>query len=507
MCGIFITINNEDADKNQLIKHRGPDNTHSFCNDNVNIFFHRLAIVDISDASNQPIEMNEYVLVCNGEIYNHNALERKYNIQTKSHSDCEIILHMFLKFGIERTCKELDGVFAFVIYSIKSRQFFIGRDPFGVRPLFVENSLNGISCISSELKGISSSNVIAFPPGHYYENGNYISYYSVPIEKLAPSYDIILNKIRNLLMESVYKRLMSDRPIGCLLSGGLDSSLVASILVNLTGKKIDTYSIGIEGFNSTDLSFANLMAGYINSKHHEVKYPIQTWINTIDNVIYTCETYDVTTIRASCGMYLLSKYIKENSNNVVIFSGEGADEVFQGYKYFKNAPTASEANNESRRLINQLYKYDVLRADRTTSCFGLELRVPFLDKDLVDYYMSVVSDLKQNEIEKYLLRQAFNNDDRLLPNEILFRAKEAFSDGVSCPDKSWHSYLKKYFDSKITDEEYEKMSVLYTPKPISKEALYYRAVFEKKFNNQSHVIGEYWMPKWTNVNDPSARDF
>ena len=540
MCGIFAYIG-DSIDYEKLyynfnkIKRRGPD-SFQFMNMKSSIYlgFHRLSIVDQSKNGNQPFKINGIYLICNGEIYNHNELKKQNNFITKSNSDCEIIIHMYQKYGISDTIRNLDGVFAFMLYDSNLNKIFVGRDAFGVRPLFygINKTQKEIS-FSSEMKSISniSDEVKQFKPGHYtvlnldpdtnkviddiYEGRFYYwSWYDYPFDtNITNKMDIdeILYNIKTKLIHAVEKRLMSDRPIGCLLSGGLDSSLICSIVsrlfkVNNKGV-LNTFSIGLPG--STDLKYAKMVAEHIGSNHHEVILSEKDFLDAIPEVIYAIESYDTTTVRASTANYLIGKYIKENTDITVVYNGDGSDEQ-SGYIYLANAPTLDDFHNECISLLKNIYYFDVLRSDRSISSnWSLEARTPFLDKDFVKFYMSIDPKLKNynNKIEKELLRKAFENDN-FLPEDVLWRRKEAFSDGCSSNERSWHNIIKEHVDNIISDNDFIYKSNKYMHnKPLMKESLYYRQIFEKFFPNRDDIIPKFWLPKWCdNKVDPSARE-
>lgn len=334
----------------------------------------------------------------------------------------------------------------------------------------------------------------------------------VPLYKtlVSPEADNIKQNVRALFEAAVRKRLMSDRRIGCLLSGGLDSSLVTALLVKLSKEAgltypIQTFAIGMEG--SPDLKAAKKVSEYLGTEHHEVIFTPEEGTDAIPDVINHLESYDITTVRASVGMYLISRYIKLNTDTTVILSGEGSDELAQGYIYFHNAPSATEADKESRRLLDDLFMFDVLRGDRTTAAWGLEIRVPFLDHQFTSYYLSLSSEERQPKdgVEKHLLRSAFD-DGHLLPNDILWRPKEAFSDGVSSVTKSWFQVVQEFCDKQINDGELQAAKTLYPHNtPQTKEALFYRKTFEAKFPKKASWIPYFWMPRWSATSDPSAR--
>ncbi len=523
MCGIFAYLNytvDYDLVRNGFdkIQKRGPDASYLLRFNNIYLGFHRLKINDMSVDANQPFSHQNIHLICNGEIYNFKKLKTMYDIKTKSESDCEVILYLYNKFGIERTCQLLDGVFAFVIYDANINKVFLGRDPYGVRPMFIGYDTNEDLFVSSEIKAIQDLCIYIkqFKPGYFMEfNLDNKSFKLNPFYDFNYKYDLIesevtsLHLIKELLIQAVRKRLMSDRPIGCLLSGGLDSSLIASI-VNYFFKQanhgqLNTFAIGLDG--ATDLKYAQKVAEHLHTNHINVILQEKDFLDAIPEVIYAIESYDTTTVRASVGNYLISKYIKENTDITVVYNGDGSDEL-GGYIYLKNAPNEMEFQNEVNKLIRNIHYFDVLRSDRSISSqWGLEARTPFLDKEFVSMYMSIQNRLKlHNRMEKHLLRQAFDNTD-LLPKDVLWRKKEAFSDGCSSNERSWHKIIQEHVDKEITDEEFELEKVKYKHNPPQlKESLYYRRIFNKYYPNRDNVIPYYWLPNWTTEKDPSARE-
>ncbi|XP_071954941.1 asparagine synthetase [glutamine-hydrolyzing]-like [Antedon mediterranea] len=546
MCGIWAIFgSNEDVHKYCesacKIAHRGPD---AFCLENVNhlancLFgFHRLAIVD-DVFGMQPMRLKAYPhiwMMYNGEIYNFKKLREQYKFDFTSNCDGEVLIHLYAHGGIDFMAKMLDGVFAFCLLDTQTKKVFIGRDTIGIRPMFrlyLED--DGILAICSEAKGIvglsnthDCANIEPFPPAHYEEydllmNGKamFVSRHkfhlydetpkwALETQTPKPEVDEHLANIRLLLTEAVRKRFMANRRIGCFLSGGLDSSLVSALVAKLATEEgvsypIQTFSIGMKG--SPDVAAARKVAAHIGSEHHEIGFTPEEGIEAVEDVIYSLESYDITTIRASVGMYLVSKYVKKETDTVVVLSGEGADELCQGYIYFHMSPSAEDADKESRRLLDDLYLYDVLRGDRTTSAFGLEIRVPFLDHHFVSNFLSIPAKLRtpRHGVEKYILRKAFDGSG-LLPEEILWRPKEAFSDGVSSTEKSWYQVLQEFIETKVTDSMFEDAPKMYPfNPPKSKEAYYYRQIFERFYPNRSSWIPYFWMPKWVNTDDPSAR--
>ncbi len=521
MCGIFSYFGKTNKNLNthlDTIKYRGPDNTQKLYLDDLMFFgFHRLSIIGTDKKGDQPMihpENHSLNLICNGEIYNYLQLADKYQFKLTTGSDCEVILFMYEKFGIARTLHELDGVFMFVIYDSLKKELIASRDPMGVRPGFVSLDKANIA-IASEAKSLIgiSENIKPFPPGTWFSSSSpklYNRYFFYKNEQLKiKDEDIISSKIGYLLTEAVKKRLMSEREIGCLLSGGLDSSLITGLVSKYyNGPELNTFSIGMEG--SVDLLYAEKVAQYLKTKHHQVEISEDEFLNTIEKVIYNIESYDTTTVRASVGNYLVSKYIKDNTNCKVIFNGDGSDEVCCGYIYLKNAPTDKDLQKESEKLIEELHYFDVLRSDRSISSNGLEPRTPFLDKEFVKYYLSIPPKLKKfdgnKRLEKFLLRKAFENEG-LIPDEVLWRRKVAFSDGVSSKSKSWHKIIQTYVDEIINDHEFQReVSKINHCKPKLKESYYYRKIFKKFYDGCDDLIPHFWLPNWSNINDPSARE-
>ena len=524
MCGIFAYIYEDGCvspdviDSAMCCQHRGPDNTHQMTvNNNIFLVFHRLIINDKSSLGNQPMlhpEDDNLILLCNGEIYNWKELASSYGITTHSTSDCEIILHLYKKLGMLETISLLDGDFAFILVDKSSNVIYAGRDPIGVRPLYIATSDDhgDRSCIgiASEMKSLSDlcKKVWQVKPGGFYvikdsHHLEYHHYYSY----VYPPTTYNEETLRELLINSVRKRLLTERPFGCLLSGGLDSSLVAAILVHHLGiKDLHTFSIGLEG--SEDLKYAREVADYLGTIHQEYVVSEEEMLNAIPEVIYMIESYDTTTVRASTPMYLLAKYIKETTDITVLFSGEGSDEASGSYLYFKNAPSDEDRQHEIIRLMEDLHYFDVLRSDKSISGAGLELRVPFLDKKFLAYYLGLPSSSKaisSDRMEKHLLRSAFERD-RMLPTSVLWRRKEAFSDGVSSQKRSWYGIIQEHVSNLVTDADMAEAETLYNSNPPKfKEALYYRNVYEQYYPGRSAAIPYYWMPKWSNSIDPSAR--
>jgi asparagine synthase (glutamine-hydrolysing) len=572
MCGIFSLLNyttnkieyakmSEDFFKGQG---RGPENSTLNYDVELNIVtgFHRLAINGLNDASNQPIIVIEggdkYSLICNGEIYNYKQLYKSMNIVPTTDSDCEVIIHLYIRYGIEQLLRMLDGVFAFVLFC--PNNIFVARDPYGVRPLYytankadTTDTENGIIGFTSELKTLCrianqcNQKVLQFTPGTFLKIDKAVDFERVSwLIKSREKYHIpafasssngtgngntdistYLEGINYHLRAAVTKRYMStERPIACLLSGGLDSSLIAALVCDIHKKQrvsvsesdsesdsesvsvisdtsvkkpIETYSIGLP--DSEDIKFARIVANHIGSNHTEIIVSEQDMLDIIPEVIRSIESYDTTTVRASIGNYLLGKYIKSHSLAKVIFNGDGSDELAGGYLYMNSCPDSVEYDKETMRLLNDIHLFDVLRSDKSISSHGLEPRTPFLDRGFVNYYLSIPIEIRNHNlsqhIEKYLIRMAFINTDLpLLPPEILFRKKEAFSDGVSNKGKSLFQIIQEYTDKQISDPLLNLKQ---------KEKAFYKAIFEKEYPNHLDIVPYYWMPKYILSDDPSAR--
>lgn len=543
MCGIFSLFNRTIKNINfQKLREsfmngesRGPEYS-ALIEIWKNIFFgfHRLAINGLNSESHQPIVHNNIHLICNGEIYNYKQLAKQHNYTLRTSSDCEIIIHLYETHGFEYMVQLLDGVFAIQLLDLRNPDApvcHIARDPFGVRPLF------HFACethfgFSSEMKTIvpyessinAESEIKPFPPGHYltikYDEVKHewdlspspLSYFSTNVVESINSQDEALHHIRESLYRAVEKRVdNTDRPIACLLSGGLDSSLICALVnkvhVTHSNTPLETYSIGLPG--SVDLKYAKLVAEHIGSKHHEIIVTEEDFLSSIPEVVRVIESYDTTTVRASVGNYAVSKYIKNNSESKVIFNGDGSDEVCGGYMYFHCAPDAYHFDAECKRLLRDIHYFDVLRSDRSISSCGLEARTPFLDKNFVRTYLSINKDLRNhsqhNQCEKYLLRKAFDCTD-LLPKEVLWRTKEAFSDGVSSETRSWYEIIQEYVgsDSSVTLDNLEPSKY---NSPVTYEQKYYRSLFNRFYGpSRSNVIPYFWMPRFVeNAHDASAR--
>jgi asparagine synthase (glutamine-hydrolysing) len=583
MCGIFALLNNENCIPDDLIerqfekgKNRGPEfSTLQNVSLKTKFGFHRLAINGLNTESNQPIKINNITLICNGEIYNYKELyDLLPDIIPKTDSDCEIIIHLYEKFGIEYTLKILDGVFAFVLlddnYNSTESKIFVARDPYGVRPLyFLKNKLFGMQNTNENILGFASElkvlhglcnnrikienayDIDQFQPGTYSEYyfihkvlsywkplKENVKYHSTGFTELI-SFDSthnhtnelndILKNIQKYFRLAVQKRCCNtERPIACLLSGGLDSSLVAALVCEFHKKNnlpmIETYSIGLA--DSEDLKYAKIVAEHLGTIHTEIILTEDFFLSVIPEVIYAIESYDTTSVRASIGNYLLGKYISKNSEAKVIFNGDGSDELIGGYLYMSSAPNAIEFDKECRRLLDNIYAFDVLRSDKCISSHGLEPRTPFLDRAWTQYYLSIPPQYRYHSgdffrhpykhMEKFLLRLAFshehNENTHLLPEKVLWRTKEAFSDGVSGQNKSLYVIIQERIDTKVDNFKglklkynamKEKIDCINTPN--TSEQIYYRMLFEEYYPGYANVVPYFWMPKYVKATDPSAR--
>ena len=490
---------------------RGPDQTRIEPAGSGLLCFHRLSIMGLSGSGMQPFHLGSNMVVCNGELYGFRkmkaVLEEKYTFV--SDSDCEIILPLYREYGLDMF-RLLDAEFAMIIYDGEKDELIAARDPIGIRPLYYGYLEDGAPVFASEAKNLVGlcDEILPFPPGHYYAGGHFVRYADLTTctEYSSDDLETACAKIREKLIAAVEKRLDADAPLGFLLSGGLDSSLVCAISAKLLHRKIRTFAIGMD-VDAIDLKYARQAADFIGAKHTEVIMTKEQVLASLEKVIAMLGTYDITTIRASMGMYLCCKAIHEQTDVRVLMTGEISDELF-GYKYTDFAPSAEAFQQEAKKRVDELHMYDVLRADRCISVNSLEARVPFGDLDFVRYVMSVDPRLKLNtyDMGKYLLRHAFANDN-ILPEGILWRQKAAFSDAVG---HSMVDDLKEYAERLYTDEEYEAGRAKYDfARPFTKESLLYREIFEKYYPGQAPMVKDFWMPnrQWEgcDVNDPSAR--
>ena len=543
MCGIVCALDikkdSQDLrpqilDMSKKLRHRGPDWNGIFSNDNVILAHERLAIVD-PKSGKQPLYGvdGRYVLAANGEIYNHKELRKlvpDYKFLTES--DCEVIIALYDKFGLEFVDK-MNGIFGFVIYDSLENEYFVSRDHMGIIPLYVGWSSDEVFYVSSELKSLEGicDKIEIFPPGNYYSSKTkkYVSWYKrdwMNFENVK-SNNTSIEDLKKGLEDAVHRQLMSDVPYGVLLSGGLDSSITSALAKKFSKNRIETddkseawypqlhsFSVGLEG--SPDLKAAKLVSEHIGSIHHEITFTIQEGLDAIKDVIYHIETYDVTTVRASTPMYLMARVIKSMGIKMVL-SGEGADEIFGGYLYFHKAPSAEEFHKETVRKLDKLYQYDCLRANKSLAAWGIEGRVPFLDKEFMDIAMRInPADkmINSERMEKWVVRKAFED---YLPSEVAWRQKEQFSDGVGY---SWIDSLKKLVDDQISDEEFSNASKRFPfQTPMNKEEYYYRSIFVEHFPSKtasstvpsvpsvacSTPIALEWDKSFQNMNDPSGR--
>lgn len=583
MCGIFALLNGQNAGIPKPVvsaafekgQGRGPE--HSSLTtpypDTV-LGFHRLAINGLNAGSNQPLEVDNVLLICNGEIYNYRALYASIGMRDggRTQSDCEVILHLYLRFGIEYTLQVLDGVFAFVLLDRRALEakLFCARDPFGVRPLYVlqrstttSSSDQGSTMwgLASELKMLTDiqhhpppadSNIMGcvahFPPGSYatwtfpeqavakwrqvgppvvryhtlgfvqqdlLHNNSKTSQQQIVIGVVKSDMDSIHREIARRFRDAVWKRCSTtERPIACLLSGGLDSSLVAALVMEYQKTHglppVETYSIGLDG--STDLAYARKVAQYLGTTHHEIVVTEQDFVDAVPHVIRDIESYDTTTVRASLGNWLVGKYIRAHSEAKVIFNGDGSDELAGGYLYTAFAPNALEFDRECRRLLGDIHAFDVLRSDKCISSHGLEPRTPFLDRGWVAFYLSLPPSVRfqPEAMEKIRIRNAFDSvatdTVRCLPEEVLWRRKEAFSDGVTATTRSLFQILQEHAAAlESTTESPPPPSEGGWCLPTTAEQRWYRRLFDSYYPDAAHVVPYFWMPKYVDAQDASAR--
>ncbi|MDR0922198.1 MAG: asparagine synthase B [Lactobacillales bacterium] len=491
---------------------RGPDASRVIEGSFGKFGFNRLGIMGLTDAGMQPFELDGSYAICNGEIYGFRHLEaelKERGYEFQSGSDCEILLPMLKEYDLEMF-KHLDAEFACLIYDATRDEVIAARDPFGIRPLFYGYTETEEIAFASEPKNLLGlvKEVIPFPPGHYYLAGDFICYDDISevTKYIHGDVDTLTDGIRERLTAAIEKRLDADAPLGFLLSGGLDSSLVCAIAAKMSKQPLKTFAIGMD-IDAIDLKYAKEVADFIGADHTEVIMTKEDVLRSLEEVVAALGTYDITTIRASMGMYLLAKYIHEETEIKALLTGEISDELF-GYKYTDFAPSADAFQAESAKRVRELHYYDVLRADRCLAANSLEARVPFGDLEFAHYVMAIDPARKLNTYGKgkYLLRHAFEGMD-LLPEDILWREKAAFSDAVG---HSMVDDLKEYAESCYTDKEFEEKRQAYTfATPFTKESLLYRELFEKYYPGQAQMIPDFWMPnkEWVGeeVNDPSAR--
>ena len=539
MCGIIglFNIHNQQAMRTEALKmagkirHRGPDWSGSYSDEYCVLMHERLSIVDVEHGA-QPLydTKTKRVLAVNGEIYNHKELEKKlsnsHDFQTNS--DCEVLLYLYDEFGTD-FLNEIDGIFAFSLYDPNTKDYFVARDHIGIIPLYIGWDENGVTYVASEMKSIESycEKLQEFPPGNYYKNGEFTQWYQPNWVNEIPTDAVSLPKLKKALEDSVHKQLMCDVPYGVLISGGLDSSVIAAIAAKYSKKRVESgdaeeawwprlhsFAIGLDG--SPDLKAAKIVADAIGTVHHECKYTIQEGLDALRDVIYHLETYDVTTIRAATPMYLMARKIKSMGIKMVL-SGEGADEVFGGYLYFHMAPNKEELHHETVRKLQKLSKYDCLRANKSMAAWGIEARVPFLGKEFLEYAMNIDPADKMcsdGKAEKYVLRKAFEG---IIPDEVLWRQKEQFSDGVGY---NWIDSLKANADEKVSDDNLANAKRKFPIQPpTTKEGYYYREIFDEMYPSNeaaltveagpsiacSSPVAFRWSKEFEKMDDPSGR--
>ncbi len=520
MCGIFAAFKTNLTKKElfphfETIKHRGPDHSEfTTIKDGLHFGFHRLMINGQDSESNQPFYIDGIWLIANAEIFNYKGLAQKHEINLLTNSDCEILIHLYKKLGMPAMLNELVAEYAFILYDETKDKLFVCRDHLGVRGLYYGQDDHGGMYFASEAKALTfCTKVKQFLPRHFWDSDTYgfTNYYKFKFKPtIDQSEETHTKRINTLLTKAVKERMLSERKIGCLLSGGLDSSLVSAIVAKnfKDPKELETFSIGLEG--SPDIEAAQAVAEHIGTTHHSIVMTEEEFLEGLEETVYITGSYDVTTIRASVGHQLVSNWVKENSDVKVLFTGETIDEM-GSYLYFQQAPNPEAFQEEGIRLLRDIHFFDMLRGDRSISSAGIEARVPFADKAFVEYYMSIDPKLRmfdgEERIEKYLLRKAFEKD-HLLPAEVLWRRKNGFSDSVSKKNRSWSEIIRDYIDKKISDGEYlEAKEKELLDGPPTKEAYFYKKLFIEHYGvNNLHLTPYQWLPKWCGeVIDPSAR--
>lgn len=520
-------------DMAKTVRHRGPDWSGIYVNGRAVLAHERLSIVDVEHGAQPLIDLSAgRALAVNGEIYNHLALREtlKRPHPWRTNSDCEIILYLYDEHG-PALCDMLSGDFAFALFDERRHEFLVARDHIGIIPLYIGWDVDGTTYVASEMKALDGvcNSIEEFPPGHYYTSTEkkFVKWYDPAWARTIPTKKVSLPALRTALDAAVKQQLMCDVPYGVLISGGLDSSLIAAIAARHRLKRIESgdveeawwprlhsFSVGLEG--APDTEYARKVAAHIGTVHHEVVFTIEEGLDALKDVIRHLETFDVTSIRAATPMYLMARKIKSMGIKMVL-SGEGADEIFGGYLYFHMAPTAQEFHEETVRKLFALSKYDCCRANKATAAWGLEARVPFLDKDFLEYAMSIDPADKMcpgKNIEKRILREAFRD---FLPEEILWRQKEQFSDGVGY---GWIDSLKRHAEEKVTDQMLAEAAHRFPRQtPSSKEGYLYRTIFDSIFKNPtacftvpvgpsiacSTPTAFRWSEAFANMDDPSGR--
>ena len=544
MCGIVCAFDLKQKSEilrpqvlemSKKIRHRGPDWSGIYSDEKTVMSHERLAIVDPASGK-QPLysEGKKLILAANGEIYNHQDIRKQYegSYTFQTQSDCEVILALYKDKGVDFV-DDLNGIFGFAIYDVENDEYFIARDHMGIIPLYIGWDQNGTFYVASELKALEGtcSKIELFPPGHYMSSrdGKFVQWYKRDWREYAAvkENETSIATIKEALEAAVHRQLMSDVPYGVLLSGGLDSSVVSAIAKKYAQKRVESgdetdawypqthsFAVGLEG--SPDLAAAQVVADHIGTVHHEIKFTIQEGLDAIKDVIYNIETYDITTIRSSTPMYLMARVIKSMGIKMVL-SGEGADEIFGGYLYFHKAPNAQEFHEETVRKLDKLHMYDCLRANKSLAAWGIEGRVPFLDKEFIDVAMRINPQDKMingERMEKWVIRKAFED---MLPESVAWRQKEQFSDGVGY---SWIDTLKEVVDKEISDEQLANAKFRFPIQtPQNKEEFYYRSIFEDHFPRDpaalsvpqeasvacSTAIALEWDEAFKNMNEPSGR--
>jgi len=544
MCGIVCAFDLKQKSEilrpqvlemSKKIRHRGPDWSGIYSDEKTVMSHERLAIVDPASGK-QPLfsEDKKLILAANGEIYNHQDIRKQYegSYTFQTQSDCEVILALYKDKGVDFV-DDLNGIFGFAIYDVENDEYFIARDHMGIIPLYIGWDQNGTFYVASELKALEGtcSKIELFPPGHYMssKDGKFVQWYKRDWREYAAvkENETSIATIKEALEAAVHRQLMSDVPYGVLLSGGLDSSVVSAIAKKYAQKRVESgdktdawypqthsFAVGLEG--SPDLAAAQVVADHIGTVHHEIKFTIQEGLDAIKDVIYNIETYDITTIRSSTPMYLMARVIKSMGIKMVL-SGEGADEIFGGYLYFHKAPNAQEFHQETVRKLDKLHMYDCLRANKSLAAWGIEGRVPFLDKEFLDVAMRINPQDKMingERMEKWVIRKAFED---MLPESVAWRQKEQFSDGVGY---SWIDTLKEVVDKEISDEQLANAKFRFPIQtPQNKEEFYYRSIFEGHFPSDaaalsvpqeasvacSTAIALEWDEAFKNMNEPSGR--
>ena len=543
MCGIVCAFDLKQKSEElrpqllemaKRIRHRGPDWSGIYSDEKTIMAHERLAIVDPASGK-QPLlsEDKQLILAANGEIYNHRELRKQFpSYQFQTESDCEVILALYQEKGVS-FLDELNGIFGFAIYDVEKDEYFIARDHMGIIPLYIGWDQNGTFYVASELKALEGvcTKIELFPPGHYLssKDGKFVQWYKRDWTdyNAVKDNETSIAEIKEALEAAVHRQLMSDVPYGVLLSGGLDSSITSAIAKKYAQKRIESddkseawwpqlhsFSVGLEG--SPDLAAAQKVADHIGTVHHEIKFTIQEGLDAIKDVIYNLETYDITTIRSSTPMYLMARVIKSMGIKMVL-SGEGADELLGGYLYFHKAPNAQEFHEETVRKLEKLHMYDCLRANKSLAAWGIEGRVPFLDKEFMDVAMRINPKDKMingERMEKWVLRKAFED---MLPESVAWRQKEQFSDGVGY---SWIDTLKEVVDAEVSDEQLANAKYKFPLQtPNNKEEFYYRTIFAEHFPSDaaalsvpqeasvacSTQIALEWDEAFKNMNDPSGR--